>query len=141
MAAPLARSWSAGHGPSVYQGLASLPYEWHQIDAFYSSPRLQALRQARGYGREPQPPSALQQTLDRLLDEPGTYQTLLFHTQLLGEEDEWHVFEHTMRRVTADANVWCANQRELATWMLTHAEQFPTALNLDQAAWDPAEFS
>jgi peptidoglycan/xylan/chitin deacetylase (PgdA/CDA1 family) len=130
-----------GHAATLYQGLACLPYEWHQIDAFYYSPRLQALRRSRGYGPEAQPPSALQQTLDRVLDEPGTYQTLLFHTQLLGEPDEWAVFEHTVRRVVASAQVWCAPQHELATWMLDHSDQFPRGLNVDEASWDPAEFT
>jgi peptidoglycan/xylan/chitin deacetylase (PgdA/CDA1 family) len=130
-----------GHGASIYNGLASLTYEWHQIDAFYSSPRLQALRQSRGYGPEAQPLSEFQKTLDALLDQPGSYQTLLFHTQLLGEQDEWQVFEHTLLRVVASPEVWCANQQQLASWMLTHAQQFPRALNLDDASWDPAQFT
>jgi hypothetical protein len=130
-----------GHTPTIYQGLACLPYEWHQIDAFYYSPRLRELRQARGYGADAQPPSELQKTLDDLLQDPGSYQTLLFHTQLLGEPDEWSVFERTMRRIVESTEVWCARQQELAAWMLAHPEQFKPGLDLDEASWDPADFS
>jgi len=130
-----------GHAPSVYDGLASLPYEWHQIDAFYYSPRLRDLRQARGFGPDALPPAAFQKTLDALLDHPGGYQTLLFHTQLLGEPDEWSVFEHTMQRIVHSSEIWCAPQHELASWMLRHPDQFPRGLNLDDASWDPAEFT
>jgi peptidoglycan/xylan/chitin deacetylase (PgdA/CDA1 family) len=130
-----------GHAPTLYQGLACLPYEWHQIDAFYYSPRLRDLRQARGFSPDAQPPSTFQQTLDRLLEQPGSYQTLLFHTQLLGEEDEWSVFEHTMRRVVAEDSIWCAPQHELASWMTTHSQDYRQGLQLDEASWDPAEFS
>jgi peptidoglycan/xylan/chitin deacetylase (PgdA/CDA1 family) len=130
-----------GHAPTIYQGLACLPYEWHQIDAFYSSPRLRDLRRARHYSPEPQPPSAFARTLDAVLDKPGSYQTLLFHTQLLGEPDEWSVFERTIRRVAAETNIWCAPQRDLATWMMDHADTFRQGLDLDEASWDPAEFT
>ena len=130
-----------GHAPSIYQGLVCLPYEWHQIDAFYYSPRLRDLRQARGFGPDAQPPSELQKMLDRLLHEPGSYQTLLFHTQLLGEPDEWSVFERTMRRVVESTNVWCAPQHELASWITTHPQDYEQGLDLDEASWDPAEFA
>jgi peptidoglycan/xylan/chitin deacetylase (PgdA/CDA1 family) len=129
-----------GHAATLYDGLVCLTYEWHQIDAFYYSPRLRDLRQAHGYGADAQPPSALQQTLDGVLDDPGSYQTLLFHTQLLGEPDEWSVFEHTMRRIAAEPSIWCVPQQELASWMASHPEHFRTGLDLDQASWDPAEF-
>ena len=130
-----------GRAPSLYDGLVSLPYEWHQIDAFYYSPRLRELRQARGYGHEALPPSALQKTLDAVLDQPGSYQTLLFHTQFLGEPDEWAIFEHSVRRVARSADIWCAPQHELASWIRAHPADFPTGLQLDEASWDPADFS
>jgi peptidoglycan/xylan/chitin deacetylase (PgdA/CDA1 family) len=130
-----------GHAATLYDGLACLTYEWHQIDAFYYSPRLRDLRQARGFGPDAVAPAAFQKTLDTLLNAPGAYQTLLFHTQLLGEPDEWSVFEQTMRRIAADAKVWCAPQRDLAGWMQAHPEQFTRGLELDDASWDPAEFT
>jgi peptidoglycan/xylan/chitin deacetylase (PgdA/CDA1 family) len=130
-----------GHAATLYDGLACLTYEWHQIDAFYYSPRLRDLRQARGYGPDAVAPADFQKTLDTLLNAPGTYQTLLFHTQLLGEQDEWSVFEHTLRRLAADPSIWCAPQHELASWMATHPQDYEQGLQLDDASWDPAEFS
>jgi peptidoglycan/xylan/chitin deacetylase (PgdA/CDA1 family) len=128
-----------GHAPSGYQGLASLPYEWHQIDAFYYSPRLRDLRQARGFGPDALSPVELQKTLDQALKQ--RYLTLLFHTQLLDEQEQWAVFQRTIERVARSPDVWCVPQYELAAWMQAHPEDFPTGLDLDDASWDPADFT
>jgi peptidoglycan/xylan/chitin deacetylase (PgdA/CDA1 family) len=129
-----------GHAPSLYQGLASLPYEWHQIDAFYYSPRLRELRVARGFGPGPLEPAQLEHALREALDR-GSYLTLLFHTQLLDEHDQWAVFQRTIERVAHSPDVWCAPQHELATWMLRYQDEFQTDLDLDDASWDPADFT
>jgi peptidoglycan/xylan/chitin deacetylase (PgdA/CDA1 family) len=128
-----------GHAPTLYDGLASLTYEWHQIDAFYYSPRLRDLRQARGFGPDALPPSGFDKSLDRALDAP--YLTLLFHTQLLDEEARWSVFQRTIQRVAHSPEVWCAPHHELASWIQAHPADFPTGLDLDDASWDPADFT
>jgi peptidoglycan-N-acetylglucosamine deacetylase len=123
-----------GHAPTVYEGLASIPYEWRNIDAYYYSPRLAELR----HTPDPLSPADLERTLDAALDQ-ADYLTLLFHTQLLDEPERWAVFERVVQRVVASPRLWCAPHHAIADWMLTHPDDFPHGLNLDQTSWDPAD--
>jgi peptidoglycan/xylan/chitin deacetylase (PgdA/CDA1 family) len=133
-----------GHAPTLYDGLVSLPYEWHYIDAFYYSPRLRELREARGAGSDALPPERLLQTLDQAVDDclsRGGYLTLLFHTQLLDEEPRFGVFQRIVERVAGSPEVWCAPHQAVAAWMRAHPDRFPSGLSLDDASWDPADFT
>jgi peptidoglycan/xylan/chitin deacetylase (PgdA/CDA1 family) len=123
-----------GFAPTVFEGLASLPYQWEDIDAFYYSPNLRGLREARGLGPDPLPPGRLEAALGHALDRGG-YLTLLFHTHMLDEEPRFAVFQRVLERVVSSAEVWCAAQRELAAWMLSHADEYPTGLALDTRSW------
>jgi hypothetical protein len=46
-----------------------------------------------------------------------------------------------MQRLAATPSIWCAPQHELASWMATHPQGYEQGLQLDDASWDPAEFS
>jgi len=79
----------AGSRAGRLDGLATLPFRWELIDAYYYLPHFATLRERNGDPAEPMPPAALRErVLEALEAHTAGHLTLIFHPFLMSVGDE-----------------------------------------------------
>jgi peptidoglycan/xylan/chitin deacetylase (PgdA/CDA1 family) len=127
----------AGLGIGMLGKLVVLPFEWRLIDAYCYLPRFGALRKSATGSSEPICPFRFRETLSSALQgvvRDGGHLTLLFHPFLEEKEDRFEIMRAALEELghlAQDGLVWCAPQRDVASWAREHPNAFHNGLQLD----------
>ncbi|KAF2152685.1 glycoside hydrolase/deacetylase [Myriangium duriaei CBS 260.36] len=125
---------------AVVDGVAVVPFQWRDIDAYFYMESTKALRVGRGEGESPITPEEMGRRLKGRIDEvirDGGYLALLFHPFLTIDKDRLRVAEEVLDYVKKkeQAGVWVARCRDVAEWVLGHEEEFGADPGWDNAEW------
>jgi peptidoglycan/xylan/chitin deacetylase (PgdA/CDA1 family) len=127
----------AGLGIGFLGGLIVLPFEWRLVDAYYYLPRFGGLRKSATGSSEPIAPLRFRGALSSALQgvvRDGGHLTLLFHPFLEEQEDRLEVMRgalEELQHLVEDGLVWCAPQRDVASWVRERPQAFRDGLQLD----------
>jgi peptidoglycan/xylan/chitin deacetylase (PgdA/CDA1 family) len=127
----------AGRGTGFLDGLVVLPFAWREMDAYHYLPRFGGLRESFEESDEPLSPARFRKTLGSMLRsiaQDGGHLTLIFHPYLEEQEDRFEVMRgalEELRVLVEDGAVWCAPQRDVASWVREHPDDFGDGLELD----------
>ena len=109
---------SAGEQPyGRFDGLASLPFAWRHVDAYYVDPLLGPLRRTRGQGDAPLPLSSWRDAVHEAVDAcigTGGYASVIFHPYLLLEEERLAILADLLRRLGSEKSLRVVRCREVA---------------------------
>ncbi|KAH8923016.1 glycoside hydrolase/deacetylase [Atractiella rhizophila] len=129
----------AADRPAVMEGIAILPFQWDNIDAYFYMESTKPLRVGRGDSEEPLSPAVLRERLFKRVDEierDGGYLALLFHPFLQLDQERIQVMEDVVEYVSKKRdNIWVAQCKEVANWVLNHANEFGNDPGFDRAEW------
>lgn len=118
-----------GGSADVTDGIATLPFQWPLIDAYYFYEPFGYLREAHGDARDPLPASLMRERLLSALAtvaRDGGHLCLLFHPFLSVEEEHRGVISDVLeavRRLTEAGTVWCATCGGVAEHLLLRGER------------------
>jgi len=119
----------AGRTTRAEEGLATLPFDWKLVDAYFLDEGLGALRNHFGDPNEAFPLSAWEESLDRAIEETkskGTHLVTIFHPFLfIGQPERYDLFSRTVERLSNDPEVWLAPCQEVAQDLATKAPPSP----------------
>ena len=128
----------AGSAPGIDR-VVVLPFEWPAVDAFHVLPTFAALREHvtgdSAAGGAEAVRAALLGSVEKALADGG-HTALVLHTWMI--ELELDAVRAVLARVRAavDAGeLWAAPCRDVATWMVQHAESFADTPTLDDTSW------
>jgi peptidoglycan/xylan/chitin deacetylase (PgdA/CDA1 family) len=127
----------AGLGIGFLGDLIVLPFEWRLVDAYYYLPRFGGLRKTATGSSEPISPLRFREALSSALQgvvRDGGHLTLLFHPFLEEQEDRFQVVRGALgklQHLAEDGLVWCAPQRDVASWVRERPQAFRDGLRLD----------
>jgi peptidoglycan/xylan/chitin deacetylase (PgdA/CDA1 family) len=127
----------AGRGIGFLGNLVVLPFEWRLIDAYHYLPRFGALRRTTTGSSEPLSPVRFRETLSSALRgvvRDGGHLSLLFHPFLEEQEDRFEVMRgalQELRDLARDGLIWCAPNRDVASWARERPGAFGGGPRLD----------
>ena len=127
----------AGLGIGFLGKLVVLPFEWRLVDAYYYLPRFGGLRKSATGSSEPISPLRFRGALSSALQgvvRDGGHLTLLFHPFLEEQEDRFEAMRgalEVLQHLAEDGLVWCAPQRDVASWVRERPQAFRDGLQLD----------
>lgn len=128
----------AGSRAAVRAGLAILPFEWQDIDAYYYLDLLGGLREANGDGVAPlsvdEFVARVKRKIDATVVEQG-YLSLLFHPFLQDRRERLAAMAEILAYIKSIPRVWVARCIDVADWVSTHPEQFGNDPGWDTASW------
>ncbi len=116
-----------------------LPFAWSAVDAFHVLPTFAALRErltgdSEAGGADAVRAALLESVEDVLAD--GGHATLVLHTWMIElEVDAVRDVLARVRMAVDDGKLWAAPCRDVAAWMVQHAESFAGPPQLDGASW------
>ncbi len=120
-------------------GVVVLPFAWPAVDAFHVLPTFAALREhvtgdSEAGGADAVCAALLQSVDDAIAD--GGHATLVLHTWMIELELDAvrDVLAH-VRAAVDDRELWAAPCRDVAAWMVRHAESFGETPQLDDTSW------
>lgn len=128
--------------PAVVEGVAMLPFQWRDIDAYFYLDSTAPLRVANGDGEEQMEAEVLLERVKDRIDETirdGGYLSLLFHPFLQTDEGRMvvvrEVVEYLAQKRDGDG-LWLAKCEEVADWVLEQGEEvFGSDPGWDTAEW------
>ncbi len=110
----------AGETGLTPEGLATLPFAWHHVDAYMLDPRLGALRTTFGDPAEPVSFAHWEKVIDDAvqLALEGRHVTIIFHPFFFGPNaDMSHALRGLIRTLESQRDLWVASCGEVAKWL------------------------
>lgn len=127
---------------AVVDGIAMLPFQWRDIDAYFYMEGTKALRTAKGDSEEVLEPRVLKERVIERIDQvvgEGGYLSLLFHPFLQTSAERMDVFKDVVAYLAEKRdrdNVWMPSCAEAAEFVLSQGEGiFGTDPGWDTAEW------
>ncbi|HEY4383185.1 MAG TPA: polysaccharide deacetylase family protein [Ktedonobacteraceae bacterium] len=118
-----------GSDAHITDGLAILPFEWQNVDAYAYLPEFASIRESLGDTPAPLSPTQFRANVRsalRKVAQNRSYLSLLFHP-FVEEEQEYYdimyIILAELRTLVSDGLVWSAPCRDVAQWMLNHPAQ------------------
>jgi hypothetical protein len=128
----------AGSAPGVDR-VVVLPFAWPAVDAFHVLPTFAPLREHLTGNREAGGADAVRAALLRSVEDVlanGGHTTLVLHTWMIELEiDAVRDVLARVRTAVDDGRLWAAPCRDVAAWMVRHAESFGEPPRLDDVSW------
>lgn len=106
-----------GDAPSVDGGLATVPFAWELVDAFFLMERFANIRRRHGEPAAPLAPAAVEQRLAGGLAADDGVQTLVLHPFLMLAPDWWEGVRGLLDRLASDASAWVVPGGKFAAWL------------------------
>jgi peptidoglycan/xylan/chitin deacetylase (PgdA/CDA1 family) len=119
-----------GEGALIAGPVASLPFRWTEVDAFYFEPFMAPAREdVFGTGDE-RPAGEWQQALEaiqaRALEAGGCY-TVIFHIYLIGQQTErLEALQAFIQQLSVTEDLWVTSCAEISQWLHQHPESSGT---------------
>lgn len=122
---PLGQFGIQGDGDG--DGVVVLPFEWEAVDAFWYMDKFAGIRREHGVEEGVLGPEEFGGYLVKRIEEvkaEGGYMSILFHPFLTTDEDKMKLLGDIVKKIGADADVWCAPCGEVAGWVSDHRAEF-----------------
>jgi peptidoglycan/xylan/chitin deacetylase (PgdA/CDA1 family) len=110
----------AGETGLTAEGLATLPFAWHHVDAYMLDPRLGALRTSFGDPAEPVSFAHWAKVIDDAvqLALTGRHVTIIFHPFFFGpDKNMTQALRGLIRTLQSTDDLWVATCGEVAQWL------------------------
>lgn len=125
--------------PAIVDGVAVVPFQWRDIDAYFYMEATKPLRVANEDGESVLSANVLSERwrsrVDEVIEEGG-FVAFLFHPFLQISRERMDAMREVLDYVRSkEDDIWIASSKQVADWVLSHRESFG-----DDPRWDTTQW-